>query len=48
MLYALPPGWLSVRQPLMRGWVVQVKKADDSIGPAVEEQVKAMSNGEVT
>jgi len=26
---------------------VQVKKADDSIGPAVEEAVKGMNNGEV-
>ena len=27
--------------------VVQVKKADDSVGPAVAEAVNAMSNGEV-
>lgn len=27
--------------------VAQVKKADDSVGPAVEEAVKGMSNGEV-
>lgn len=27
--------------------ILQVKKADDSVGPAVEEAVKGMSNGEV-
>ena len=35
------------KAPLIRKFVVQVKKADDSVGPAVEEAVKGMSNGEV-